>query len=359
MLPFPPLLMADRFREEIERSMLRFTKGLPQVVRPAADAVGRTPHDVVWTYRRARLLHYHPTQPQVRPRPLIMIYSLVNRPYILDLAPGGSFIEYLVNQGIDCYLLDWGVPEPEDSKLRFDDLVFDYIPDAVEAMRRQSKAREFSMLGYFLGGDIALLYASTHPRVALRNLICLATPADMRPMSLFDIWSDERYLNVDQMVDTLGNVPGELLQQSFRMLKPSADITSTLKLWQNLWNDEYVQGYRVMNQWTNDVVPFPGEAFRQWVKEIQRPNAYMNPGLLRLRDKPVDLGKIKASFLTIAAEKDDIVPLAATEPLIDLVGSEDKESIIVPGGHISLTAGRGAIKGLWPRVNAWLQARSG
>src|SRR5271169_5829866 len=85
--------------------------------------IAQTPKELVWTLNKAKLYRYIPVVPQEQRHrvPLMLVFALMNRPYILDLRPGHSFVEYLVARGFDVYLLDWGSPGPEDSHLKFDD----------------------------------------------------------------------------------------------------------------------------------------------------------------------------------------------------------------------------------------------
>jgi polyhydroxyalkanoate synthase len=164
---------------------------------------------------------------------------------------------------------------------------------------------------------------------------------------------------VDALVDRLGNVPAEMIKRSFSMLKPASEFSPVryISLWQNILNDRYVEQYRTFNKWTNDHIPFPGECFRQVTKELQWENKLIEDELV-LGGKPVRLGAIKRPFLSVVASRDHIVPLDSAEPLVGLVGSEDKEQIVLEGGHVGIVAGRGAVKGLWPRVARWLADRS-
>ena len=95
-----------------------------------ADPVetGRTPKEVVWTKNKARLYRYEPEKGKRHPVPVLLVYALILRPYVLDLIPGNSLIEYLVGEGFDVYMLDWGVPGDEDKDLSFEHYVLDYLP---------------------------------------------------------------------------------------------------------------------------------------------------------------------------------------------------------------------------------------
>jgi poly[(R)-3-hydroxyalkanoate] polymerase subunit PhaC len=338
----------------IER-MQRFANA---VFDTATTAVGQTPRQIVWKRGPARLYRYRSRAASVHPVPLLLVHSLVSRSYILDLIPGNSFVEYLLNEGFDVYLTDWGVPTEVDSGLGLDDYVLNFLPRMVDTVLRESGADALSMLGYCFGGVLTLLYAATHPDSPVRNILSLATPLDFDKMGLQGVWG--RHVNPDRLVDTLGNIPPELLRTSFRMLKPASEFSPVrhIGLWQNVDNDRFVDQYRAFDRWTQEHVPFAGEAFRQTMRDLVHGNKLLRGGM-ELGGRPVDLANIRQSFLAIAAERDHIVPLAATTMQLDAVGSDDKQFLTLPGGHVGLAAGRGARKALWPRVVEWLAARSG
>jgi polyhydroxyalkanoate synthase len=283
--------------------------------------------------------------------------SLISKPYILDLVPGQSFVEFLLRHGYDVYMVDWGVPRPEDHKLRLEDYVLDFMPRCVEEVQRTTREREFSLLGYCMGGLFALMYGAVFPDARLNNLLAVATPVDFSGMGLLQRWSDPRWFNVDRMVDTLGNIPAEFIMASLEFLRPIDRMLGYLRLWDNLWNDAYVYNWRVRYKWVNDQIPFPGEAYRQMVKQLMWGNQLAN-GELRLGGRLVDPQLITCSVFHAMAEHDHIAPYAATRPLTALVGSKDKVDMAFRGGHVSLISGANAILRLWPAVNDWLSIRS-
>jgi polyhydroxyalkanoate synthase subunit PhaC len=176
-------------------------------------------------------------------------------------------------------------------------------------------------------------------------------------MPLFQAWSDKRFFDVDRLVDTLGNCPAEMLYTSFDMLRPGGRIAGNIRLWDNLWNDEFVKSYRMFDRWSADMLPLAGEYFRQTTKQLMWDNALMR-GTMTVDGREVDLSRITVPFLHVTAEHDHIVPAAASEPLIEMVGSADKQAVVLKGGHVSLVAGGNAIKRLWPQIDRWLGERS-
>ena len=347
----------QRWQDELQQMLMRTQKTLEVVLDVEDPKVGQTARDVVWEHGRAKLYHYHPLAERTVATPVLMVHSLVNKPYILDLFPGGSFIEFLLRRGFDMYLIDWGTPTEADRHLVLEDYVLDMLPAVMRLITDNSPNGRASIVGYCMGGLFVVLYAALHPDAPLDAVACLATPADYHKMGLFSVFSAERNFDVDAFVDRVGNIPGEMIEQQFRLLRPASTEFSPVQyvqLWQNILNDRYVEQYRAMNKWARDHIPFPGECFRQVTKELNWGNKLIK-GELVLGGKPVRLDAIKRPFLHVVARYDHVVPYESAAPLVQLVGSEDKEEIVLEGGHVSLVAGRHAITRLWPRFGEWLK----
>jgi polyhydroxyalkanoate synthase subunit PhaC len=356
-----PQVVLDRVRRDVERNALRARNGIKLVAGVDRPGVGVTPKDVVWRRGRSQLWHYR-NDPDVHggvrySPPLLLVFSLISRSYILDLTPGNSFVEQLLKAGFDVYLLDWGEPDERDAQNGLEDYVDDYIPAAIERMRELSGCDEINLFGYCFGGDLSLLYAAHHPDAPLRSLTVLATPVDFRHMGpLADLFRVGG-LEVDDVLDPHGNVPPQVVLRGFKTLTPTGEITRYVTLWERLWNDEYVAAYQAMTSWSDDHVPFPGEAARQTVRMLVRDNAMLTDRL-GVGGDPVHLRDIRVPFLTVRADRDHIVPADASAPLIDLVGSDDKHELRLAAGHMGLVVGRTAAKTTVPTIIDFLRRRS-
>lgn len=196
----------DRVRREVERNALRARNGIRMATGISQPGVGQTPKDVVWRRGRCELWHYRNDSIRVSP-PLLIVFSLVSRSYILDLSSGNSFIERLLAAGFDVYLLDWGVPDERDAANQLEDYVDDYLPAGIARVRRLSGSGQVNLLGYCFGGVLTLLHAAHHPVSPLRSLTVMATPVDFQQMGpMADVFGPGR-LEVDQVLDADGNVP--------------------------------------------------------------------------------------------------------------------------------------------------------
>jgi polyhydroxyalkanoate synthase len=289
-----------------------------------------------------------------------LIFALMNRPYILDLRPGHSFVEFMVKRGYDVYLLDWGVPGPEDKGLKFDDYVLDYMPRAIRKVKALSGVEEFSMLGWCIGAILTTLYAALKPDDGLRNLLLLTAPLDFsnREGITFARWTDEKYFDVDKVLAAFGNMPGEMIDYGAKALKPVENyITNYCKLWDNLDDPHIVESWHAMNTWVTDNIPMAGAAFRQLIVDLYQNDRLMK-GEMVIRGERVDLSRVRANLLTVIAGGDHLTPACQSEGIIDSVASRDKELYQIPGGHIGIMAGSGAHKRTWPHIGDWLGTRS-
>jgi polyhydroxyalkanoate synthase len=340
----------------------RYVAGTKAVLESLDVPVGLTPRELVWSLNKVQLYRYLPTKPagERYRTPLLLIYALINKPFIFDLAPGRSFVEYMVDQGFDVYLLDWGAPGPEDAKTTLDDYVTEYLFRAVRKMRRITGVESISMLGYCLGALLSVIYAAVYPEAPIRNLVLLTAPIDFshQPEGSLAMWLEEDRLDLDRLVDSFDNVPGELIRFWAKMLKPMENfVGSYVNLWKMIGDEAAVRSWQAINRWVEDIIPFAGEAFRQLVQEYVRENQLVR-GEHVIRGKAVDLSKIRVSLLNIIAKYDHLVAPEQSASIMEMVSSEDKELKVIPSTHVGIMVSRSAKYKLWPEVASWLAERS-
>ena len=345
-----------QWREELERNLKRLRNLHQMASAPVEPRTGTTPRLEVYKRNKSRLYRYESRR--THRTPVLFVPNLgISRPYIFDLLPGGSFVEHMTREGFDFYLLDWGVFGPEDDGLTFEECVAKILPRMARKVLETSGVRELSVLGYCMGAPLSASFVASHPEIPVRTFINMAGPIDFSKIGLFGLWLDRRYFNVDRLVDTVGAIPADMVKAGFKLLKPTMDLSTGLNLWWNLWNDKYVEGFAALNKWANEYVAFPAEFFRQWVKDFYQDNRLVR-GDLVFDGRPVKLGNIRCPVLVVGAKEDYIAPPDCVRALVDAVSSVDKEYTELPGGHISLIAGRGAAVHCWPRVSGWLAPRS-
>jgi polyhydroxyalkanoate synthase len=340
----------------IERQVLRTRNGLAYLAGANRPTMGQTPRDLVWKRDKARLWRYRSEDRRFGP-PVLIVHSLVSKSYILDLLPGTSMVEYLIGEGFDVFLLDWTAPDPADAENTLETYVDDYIPDAIEALLEEADADELTLIGYCYGGVLTMLLAAAHPEVPVRNLMVMATPCDYHEMGFMSNMFRDGRLNPEDVVDETGLVPASALDEGFQSLKPTEYLTQRVNFLQNLWNDEFVEGFLAIAIWARDQVSFPGGVFRQTVERLIRQNALLK-GVIPHGRGEVRLRDITCPFLNAYAEQDTITPAASSEPLAGLVGSDDVGELRLESGHIGFVAGRQAAKVARPQIREWLATHS-
>jgi polyhydroxyalkanoate synthase len=346
----------ESMRREAQRSAFRARNGIKILRGSRPPGLGASPKQVVWRRGKARLVRYESDR-RTRKPPVVIIWSIVSRAYILDLRPGHSFIEQLLADGIDVFMLDWGEPDAVDAGNTLETYVDNYLPRALDRALEVADADVVDLLGYCFGGVLALLGTAAIADAPIQNLGVMATPVDLRHIEGVAQALARGAVDVEDLLDETGNVPATAVARGFASLRPTADIFKYATLWERLWNDEFVDGYQAMAQWVGDQIPMPGAIARQLVDLLMRENALAS-GEVPLGGRTVRLADITCPLLNVIADHDHLVPPAASAGLGDLVGSTDVTNLRIPAGHVGLAAGRDATRVTVPGIVEWLRARS-
>jgi len=342
----------------LERQLLRTRNGLAHLAGLDRPAVAQTPRELVWSRESARLWRY-PSDERRHPTPILIVHSLVSRSYILDLLPGKSMVRFLLGEGFDVFLLDWEAPTAADAENSLETYSGDggLVPGAIAATCEEAGVDEVTLMGYCYGGVLALLSTAALADLPVRNLITLTTPCDFREMGFMSDMFAEGRLEADDVIDGTGLVPARTMDTGFQALKPTDRVVQQVNLWENLWNDRWVENFLAMNQWTRDHVPFPGVTFRQTVDLLIRQNALAG-GSVPFAGGEAQLGDIRCPYLNVFCEKDTIVAPASSTPLVGLVGSRDGDELRLESGHVGLVAGSHAAEVALPAITDWVRRHS-
>ena len=352
----PESIVDPKIIEEI----LKFNKNVieaPNLVSaPDEISLEVTPYDIVQEIDRTRLLHYKPLTDKQHKTPLLISYALINRYHIFDIHPEKSWVKNLLLQGFDVYMLDWGTPTNMDKYLDFDDYVNGYLDYYIEYVKNESSVEKISLQGYCTGGTISTAYVALHPE-NVKNYIATAP--------VIDGWKDTtvisnlaKHVDVDQMVETIGNMPPEFMYYCFSVLKPfEQGIEKYVKFFKNIDNKKYVDGFLRVEKWLGDTPPIPGMLFRQWIKYIYQDNLLIQ-NKMYVGGRHVDLKRIDMPLFTQIAVGDHLVSPECSMPLHYAVGSNDKTLRMYPTGHVGMIASSLSQKKVLPELGEWLAKRS-
>jgi len=331
------------------------------VLLTTPDAVvGASERDVIWTHRGTTLYRYRSSRREY-PVPLLLVFALINRPDIFDLRPGASLIEYLLDEGFDVFLVDWGSPAEEDAEMGLDEYVCDELHWAIRETLRAGGADELTLMGWCIGATLCAMYCGLdrdrEPN-PVRNLALLTMPVDGRG-STYAAWVGNPDFDLDAVAEQWRVLPGGAIDFANKLLKPVTNFLTTYRrLWQGIQDGESRrETYQPMAKWVADNPAFPGRAWSQWIRMMYRDGTLV-AGNVRLRGRRVDVDRIDQNLLVVTAGADHIAPRPGTMPVFELVSSEDVTHMDRPGGHIGLVAGSAARKEIWPEIAGWLRERS-
>ncbi|MFB6184652.1 MAG: class III poly(R)-hydroxyalkanoic acid synthase subunit PhaC [Haloarculaceae archaeon] len=359
--PISAALDAQRKTYEALTEATETADVLPDRLETIQDVdVGQTPSEVVYEENKLELLHYEPMVPEEEREdvPLLVVYALINRPYILDLQPGRSVVRRLLEAGHDVYLIDWNEPSRLDKHLTLSDYVNRYLVNCVDEVRDRSGQDAINVLGYCMGGTMSAMYAALYPETVNTLGLMAAGLCFDDTGGVLEEWGSEEYYDPDDVTEVFGNVPAEMLDVGFALMDPVQNyVTKYVRLYENLDDEDFVENFARMETWLADGIDVAGEAYVEFLEEIYQDNAlYENE--YHLDGEHVDVENIDMPVLQILGTYDHLVPPAASKPFNDVVGSDDVTTIQYDTGHIGLSVSSSTHEHVWPEVCDWFSERS-
>lgn len=318
--------------------------------------VGATPREEVWRDGKVVLYRFRGERAPAAQVPILIAYALVNRPYMVDLQADRSLVKGLLARGEDVYVIDWGYPDRSDRFLDLEDYIERFIGGAIDYLRKAHRLPAVNLLGICQGGVFSLCYAALNPG-KVRNLITMVTPVDFHtPDNMLSNWNRE--IDVDLLVDTLGNVPADMMNFTYLMLKPWRLFAQKYVGMVEILDDrKAMQDFLRMEQWIFDSPDQAGEAFREFNTRFFQGNGFVN-GDAQVGDRAVKLRQVTMPILNIYAEQDHLVPPDASRALRELAGSDDYTELSFKGGHIGIYVSARAQQEVPQTIHDWLAART-
>jgi len=317
-------------------------------------AAGCTEKEEVWRSGKLRLYRYRAVSGTPGAVPLLIVYALVNRPYMMDLEPDRSLIRGLLSRGLDVYLIDWGYPDGSDRFTTLEDYLEGQLVECVDEILKVRGLDALNLLGVCQGGVFSLCFAALHPE-RVRNLITMVTPVDFHTSTdLLSKWA--RKIDVEAWVGQ-ANVSGDVLNQLFLALMP-------FRLSQQKYVDllrvppdtARIENFMRVERWIYDSPDQAGAAFREFVVWFYQQNRFLRGGL-EIGGRSVDLHNLELPILNLIGTRDHLVPPASSRALRALAGSRDFTTLELDLGHIGMYVSARAQRQVPAAIGDWLAAR--
>ena len=355
----PVDIILKHLADQAEVSRERVQKATDVLLGNLDTDIAATPYEVVYEEDRVKLKHYarSPKAEDAMQTPLLVVYALINRETMLDLQPERSVVKSLLADGVNLYMVDWGYPTYKDKFLTIDDHVNGYMDNIVDFILKREKVEKINLMGICMGGTFSVMYSALHPH-KVKNLVTTVCPTNFDTrQGLLHIWM--KWMDVDKMIDTFGNMPGDLMNFGFLLLNPARlMIDKYIGFLENMDNKAFVENFVRMEKWIFDSPDVPGETFRQFTKDLYQNNLLIE-NRLHIGGRHVDLRNITMPMLNIYARYDHLVPPEAAEKITSVVGSTDTENVCLETGHIGIYVSSKTQKEFAPKIISWLREREG
>lgn len=327
---------------------------------PEGPRLAPTPRDTLMRDGAASLLRFVPRQEAASnagpggSAPVLLVPSMINRWYVLDLREGFSVAEALVDAGLDTWCLDWGVSGDEDRHLGWDD-VLARLRRAIRQVQRRTGASQISLVGYCMGGTLCAIHAAQNPD-DVAGFVDLMGPIDFSYGGKLRRLVDRRWFPADAIADA-GNIAPEQMQAGFLALRPTGNLSKSVHYIDKLADPEGLAAFGALEAWAGDNVPFPATAYVRYIRDLYQHNALVE-GTHRVLGRAVDLRDVTCPVLTIVASRDEICPPAAAKVLRTACPKASHDTLEIPGGHVGAVVGPKAPTLLYPALTNWLRDRS-
>lgn len=333
------------------------TTGALRLMRTAVSQevapVAPTPCTIIDRLGAATLMRYETEHPTRHNRPVLLIPSVINRHYILDLMEGNSVVQALNAAGHEVYIVDWGDPGEAELHLDFSDFVLGRLRHFVDRVIEDSgTSDDLHLLGHCLGGTMAASLAAVDNK-GIASLILLTAPMGFHDTGILSAWTRAPFFDPRAITGGLGHVPSWLTQPSFMVLRPMGPVSKGLRLFQKLGDERFVTFFRALETWINDNVDIPAGFYIDLIEELYRKDGLLR-GTFQMRGHAVVLEEIDIPVLTVCAQNDHIVPPQSAMAGHERFSSKDKHLEVFPGGHIGVVIGGLAKRNLIPMLDRWL-----
>ncbi len=314
--------------------------------------IGTTPHTVIHRQNKLVVRHYGPRTGT----PVVVIPSMINRATICDLEPDRSLVGGLAARGHAVYLVDWGVPGPEDAETTVAFVLTNLLHRAIDRACRHAGRPAAFLLGYCQGGTLATMYAALRPaRVA--GLAVFNAPVKFSQAGRFARLVDPAVFDVDAAIAPDRLMSTDVMKVAFKLLDPMGNFTKFIALDRISGSPAALSRALARERWLEENVPMPGAFACEFIRATYQEDRLL-AGTWVVDGTAVDLSSITAPVLVCAAERDFIAPAASVLPLAEAVGSTDVTAHTLATGHIGLVVGGFGPAVFYPLLSEWFEARA-
>lgn len=328
--------MPEGYKEMVSRSMLTGYSAADRK-RLGMEPTAKTPvfRQGSWTLYRCG------TDYKSNYAPVLMVPSLINRNYIMDLLPGHSLIEQMKLAGLDVFIIDWGDPDAGMGGCGYDHYVSKWIRRAIRQIKKLTGHDKVQLAGQCLGGLMAALYAShSELKKDISSLFLLTAPIDLEESGLLAQWTSVDGFDIEKLTAPFqGLVPAKFFHASFPLLDPKKQLGKYRSLLENFDMPGFKEIWEALDIWASDNVDFAKKAFIELIREFYQENSFFK-GNFKIMGEDVSSKNIDVPVLSLVARDDHVFNERAARAIQDCKAAKKGmlDYHVIPAGHVSLIA---------------------
>ena len=290
--------------------------------------------------------------------PVLLVPPLAAPAICFDLRRGCSVAEHLLSDGRPTYLVDYGPINFADRALGLEHWIDDVIPEALRSVSADAGGRPVQVVGWCLGGIMALLAHAADPELPIESLALVASPFDFSKVPLVaplrPIAAVTGGRGVSAIYGLLGGAPAPIVKRAYQLAGFDKYLMKPWTVLSNLDDRELLAQIEAVDAFMDRMHTYPGRTFGQLYHRFFRTNDLAN-GCLALTGRTIDLAGVTAGVLAVAGLGDGIAPVAACHHVADLLPNAAEVRLeTAPGGHLGVLTGRTAASTTWRLLDGWL-----
>jgi len=346
------------FQKNMQESLKinnKLMSGLQNMLEIQEIEMATTPKELVYTEDKMKIYRYTPEVTKPHSIPVLVVYALVNKQYMLDIQESRSIVKKWLAAGLDVYMIDWGYPGPVDKFLTMEDYIDGYLNNAVDFVCERHNLSAINLIGICQGATMSVIYSALYPE-KVKNLVSMVMPFDFNVKDgLLHRWAAD--MDIDAMLGAArGLLTGESMNYGYNMLKPfELSFDKYINFIEHLDDKDALLDFLRMETWIYDSPALAGPMLAKFVKDLYQGNK-LAKNELELGGRKVELKNITMPVLCMLAQRDHLVPPSSTRPFIDAIPSQDKTLLEYPVGHIGMFVSSRAQKEIGPMIGKWIKS---
>lgn len=332
------------------------------LVKGGMADTSRMPSEVIDEDYKLTLHRYLPVADYTKGDPILFVPPLGSQSTCFDLRRGCSLAEHFLQDGRPTYLVDYGEIALSDKELGIEHFVSEIVPRAIREVSEDCGGKPVHLVGWCLGGLIALLTTAAYSDLPIKSVVMVASPFDLsKNPTIAPIRAAGKYTGgrvIGGALKVLGGLPAQIVGPAFKATSLTTYLKKPITLIKHRDDREFLAHVEAVDGLMNSMLAYPGRATLQVYQRLVQRNELAS-GKIQGPNKLVDLADVRVPVINIAGTSDVLVPVAVAHAVKDLLPNAPEVRVdTAPGGHLGVLTGRSAPRTTWKMIDDFLAAQS-